>query len=125
LFQGNGNINATINLDDHVMVGWGQTMEGLLVLLRPFLADGVDAVNALKGHWHRRRHERAGTAPEPTYVISNAVVHEFLTLLFYSKRDNTKRDADRQLAKTVGPSHPRFSELQDSDQVYFLRLSLL
>jgi hypothetical protein len=41
-------------------------MEGLLVLLRPFLAEGVDEVNALKGHWHRRRHERAGTTLEPT-----------------------------------------------------------
>jgi hypothetical protein len=36
---------------------------------------------------------------------------------FYSKRDNTKRDADRQLAKTADPSHPRYSELQDSVQV--------
>ena len=66
MFQGNDNINATIVLDNHVMVGWGQTMEELLVLLRPFLADGVDEVNALKGHWHRRRREQAGTAPEPT-----------------------------------------------------------
>jgi hypothetical protein len=36
---------------------------------------------------------------------------------FYSKRDNTKRDADRQLAKSADPSHPRYSELQDSVQV--------
>ena len=38
LFQGNGNINATITFDTHVMVGWGQTLDALLVLLRPFLA---------------------------------------------------------------------------------------
>jgi hypothetical protein len=65
-------------------------MEGLLVLLRPSLDEGVGEVNALKKRWHHRRYERAGTAPEPTYVIYKCCC-AFLNLL----RDNTKRDAER------------------------------
>ncbi len=97
------------------------------VMFCPCLDEGVGEVNALKRRWYYRRHERAGTAPEPTYVIYKCCC-EFLNLLFTARETtHTKRDAERLLrllASEADPSHPRYSEFLDSIQVFVLHTCL-
>jgi hypothetical protein len=54
--------------------------------------------------------------------LSLSLIQLVSDYLFYRKRDNAKRDADRLLASVADSSHPRYSELQDSVQVCALHM---